>query len=98
MDVFILITRISSMTLTVLLAPEYTIQAFAWGLVAGSSSLVLLYTLYFYFQFKKKKAMMKNREIHRDDPLLLLPFDSLYDFLPRKIEGQVIFTVLEASR
>ena len=42
--------------------------------------------------------MLKNREIHRDDPLLLLPFDSLYDFLPRKIEGQVIFTVLEASR
>jgi hypothetical protein len=86
------------MTLTVLLAPEYTIQAFAWGLVAGSSSLVLLYTLYFYFQFKKKKTLMKNRELHPDDPLLLLPFDSLFDFLPRKIEGQVTFTFLGTSR
>jgi hypothetical protein len=53
-----------------------------------------LYWLYFYQQFQQKAKLLKNKELHVNDPLLALPFDSLSDFLPRKLQGQVRIIML----
>lgn len=33
--------------------------------------------------------MLKDRELHNNDPLLALPFDSIVDFFPKRVIGQV---------
>ncbi len=66
----------------------------AYAQFAVSTILVVLYWLYFHQQFQKKAELLKNRELHADDPLLALPFDSLLDFFPKRIEGQVCICFL----
>ena len=88
-DLGIVIVRISSFALTVAYAPQYAIKAFAYGGILGSTVMVVFFTVFFFFEFRTKRELLKNRELHKDDPRLALPFDSLLDFLPRRIQGQV---------
>lgn len=85
--------RVGTLVVTVLYYPAYTIRTMAYGQLAVSSILVTLYWFYFYREFQKKAELVKNKELHKDEPLLALPFDSLRDFLPKKLEGQVRITV-----
>jgi len=87
-DLGIVIVRISSFALTVAYAPQYAIKAFAYGGILGSTVMVVFFTVFFFFEFRTKRELLKNRELHKDDPRLALPFDSLLDFLPRRIQGQ----------
>lgn len=87
-DCIMMIMRVGTLVVTVLYFPEYTIRAMAYGQIGVSTTLLSLYWLYFYQQFQLKAKLLKNRELHANDPLLALPFDSLSDFLPRRLEGQ----------
>nr|CAG4641627.1 EOG090X04LH [Eurycercus lamellatus] len=89
-DCILLITRVGTLVVAVLYYPAYTIKAMAYCQFTVSTSLLVLYWAYFHLQFRKKAELVKNKELHRDDPLLALPFDSLQDFLPKKIEGQTL--------
>lgn len=89
--------RVGTLVVTVLYFPAYTIRTMAYGQFVVSSILVALYWFYFYQEFQKKAVLVKDRELHKDDPLLVLPFDSLRDFLPKKLEGQVGVTVRNFS-
>lgn len=88
-DCVLLFIRIGVLVITVLYFPAYTIVAMAYGQFVISFTLLALYWFYFYKEFQKKAELMKNRELHADDPLLALPFDSLVDFLPKRLQGQV---------
>jgi len=79
---------------TVLYYPEYIIKSFAFGQALSSTCYVVVHWIFFWNQFRQKAELMKNREQHKDNPLLALPFNSLRDFLPRKIEGKVNQTVV----
>lgn len=87
-DCVTLASRISILVIIVLYYPSHTIKSFAYGQATASIFLVIAYWTYFGFQFRQKAIVMKNRELHPNDPLLALPFNSLTDFLPRKLEGQ----------
>nr|CAG4636943.1 EOG090X04LH [Ceriodaphnia reticulata] len=89
-DCVMMFIRVGTLVITVLYYPAYTIRIMAYGQIAVSTILVVLYWLYFYQQFQKKAELLKNRELHADDPLLALPFDSLLDFLPKRVEGQTL--------
>lgn len=84
-----MLIRVATLVVTVLWYPAYTIKSMAYGQLAVSTILVSLYWFYFFREFTKKAELLKHRELHRDDPLLALPFNSLLDFLPRKLQGQV---------
>jgi len=84
-----LAARIGILVVIVLYYPAHTIKSFAYGQATASTLLLVSYWAYFWYQFHKKAILMKNRELHKNDPLLVLPFSSLKDFLPRKLEGQV---------
>ncbi len=88
-DLVLMFIRVGILVVTVLYYPAYTIRSMAYGQLAVSTTLLALYWLYFHLEFQKKAEYVKNRELHRDDPLLDLPFDSVRDFLPKKIVGQV---------
>ena len=92
-DCVTLASRISILVIIVLYYPSHTIKSFAYGQATASIFLVIAYWTYFGFQFRQKAIVMKNRELHPNDPLLALPFNSLTDFLPRKLEGQVSYHV-----
>ena len=81
--------RIGTLVVTVLYFPSYTIKSMAYGQFAVSTTLVVLYWIYFHLQFQKKALLLKNKKQHRDDPLLKLPFNSVRDFLPKRVDGQV---------
>ena len=84
--------KISTLVATVLLRPEHTIKAFAFGQLAASISLVTLYAWHFRQELNKKQIAVKNKDSRPDDPLLALPFDTMRDFLPKRLEGQVYNT------
>lgn len=81
--------RVGTLVIAVLYYPAYTIRAVAYGQLAVSTILVVLYWLYFYTEFQKKRKLAINRSSHTDDPLLALPFDSLRNFMPQNVPGQV---------
>lgn len=81
--------RVGSLVVSVLYFPAYTIKTIAAGQFLISTVLVLLYWIYFHQEFKKKAKLVKNKDLYPDEPLLSLPFDSLFDFLPKKIQEQV---------
>nr|CAG4650908.1 EOG090X04LH [Simocephalus serrulatus] len=87
-DCVMMFIRVGTLVVTVLYYPAYTIRTMAYGQLVVSSILVTLYWFYFYREFQKKAELVKNKELHKDDPLLALHFDSLRDFLPKKLEGQ----------
>jgi len=87
-DCIMLAARIGILVVIVLYYPAHTIKSFAYGQATASTLLLVSYWAYFWYQFHKKAILMKNRELHKNDPLLVLPFSSLKDFLPRKLEGQ----------
>lgn len=88
-DCVMMFIRVGSLVVSVLYFPAYTIKTIAVGQFVISTVLVLLYWIYFHQEFKKKIKLAKNKDLHHDDPLLALPFDSLFDFLPKKIQEQV---------
>jgi hypothetical protein len=81
--------RVGSLVVSVLYFPAYTIKTIAVGQFVISSVLVVLYWIYFHQEFKKKAKLVKNKDVYPDDPLLALPFDSLLDFLPKRIQENV---------
>lgn len=85
-----LFLRVVTLVVTVLYYPAYTIRSMAYGQLAVSTTLLVLYWVYFHLEFQKKAKLQKNKKQHRNDPLLSLPFNSVADFLPRRIEGQVM--------
>jgi len=87
-DLTVLLVRMALLAIIVLYFPSQTINSFAYGQVFSSVTYVAVYWLFFWNEFRKKALLMKNREQHRDDPLLALPFDSVRDFLPRRLEGE----------
>jgi len=87
-DCIMLVARIGILVVIVLYYPAHTIKSFAYGQATGSTILLVAYWAYFWYQFRQKAMLVKNRELHQNNPLLALPFSSLKDFLPRKLEGQ----------
>jgi len=87
-DCIMLAARVGILVVIVLHYPSYTIKSFAYGQATASTILLVAYWAYFWYQFRQKAILMKNRELHQNNPLLALPFNSLKDFLPRKLEGQ----------
>nr|CAG4644725.1 EOG090X04LH [Leptodora kindtii] len=87
-DCVMMAFKIFPLAATVLVCPEHTLKAFAIGHLAASFSLVTLYAWYFRRKLAKKHIAVKNKESQPNDPLLTLPFDSMRDFLPRKLTGQ----------
>lgn len=75
--------RVGILVGTVIYFPECTIRTTAYGQLVVSTVLVVFYWAFFHFEFKKKAEVVKNRELHKNDPLSLLPFSSLREFLPR---------------
>ena len=92
-----LAARVGILVVIVLHYPSYTIKSFAYGQATASTILLVAYWAYFWYQFRQKAILMKNRELHQNNPLLALPFNSLKDFLPRKLEGQVHSNILISS-
>jgi len=88
LDLSILAIRMGIFAITVLYYPEYIIKSAAFGQAFSSICYVVVHWIFFWNQFRQKAELMKNREQHKDNPLLALPFNSLRDFLPRKIEGK----------
>lgn len=87
-DCVMMFIRVGSLVVSVLYFPAYTIKTIAAGQFLISTVLVLLYWIYFHQEFKKKAKLVKNKDLYPDEPLLSLPFDSLFDFLPKKIQEQ----------
>ena len=96
-DCIMLVARIGILVVIVLYYPAHTIKSFAYGQATGSTILLVAYWAYFWYQFRQKAMLVKNRELHQNNPLLVLPFSSLKDFLPRKLEGQVWSNILITS-
>ncbi|XP_059351439.1 protein RFT1 homolog isoform X2 [Daphnia carinata] len=88
-DCVMMLIRVGTLVVSVLYYPAYTIKATACGQVAVSTVLVVLYWFYFYQQFQRKANLIKNKDLHKDDPLLALPLNSVLDFFPKRIQGQV---------
>nr|CAG4647834.1 EOG090X04LH [Moina brachiata] len=82
-DLVMMFIRVGILVGTVIYFPECTIRTTAYGQLVVSTVLVVFYWAFFHFEFKKKAEIVKNRELHRNDPLALLPFSSLREFLPR---------------
>jgi hypothetical protein len=93
-DCVMMFIRVGTLVVSVLYFPAYTIKTMACGQFVVSTVLVVLYWIYFHQEFQKKAKVVKNKDLHPDDPLLALPFDSLRDFLPRKIQDQVGIHIL----
>lgn len=79
--------RVGILVITVLYYPENTIRTIAYGQLVISTFLVVSYWLYFHFEFKKKQEALKNRELHKGNPLIDLPFNSVVDFLPSNLSS-----------
>nr|CAG4650093.1 EOG090X04LH [Sida crystallina] len=89
-DIFAVFVLVSSTTLTALYAPKYIIRVVAYGDVLGAVGMLLIFVVYFHCDFRKKKQLLAKKRLKEtlsgdDDLLLLLPFDSLSDFLPQRI-------------
>jgi len=89
-DCVMMFIRVGTLVVSVLYFPAYTIKTMACGQFVVSTVLVVLYWIYFHQEFKKKAELVKNKDLYPDDPLLALPFDSLRDFLPKRIQDQVL--------
>nr|CAG4640795.1 EOG090X04LH [Eulimnadia texana] len=90
MDCVFMAIKTFSLAFTVAWFPSYAIESFALGQLAASITFVISYALYFQLQFLEKAQLMKDRELHEDNPLLQLPFDTMMDFLPRKLAAQPV--------
>lgn len=88
-DCIMLAARIGILVVIVFYYPSQTIKSFAYGQATASVFLLVAYWAYFWYQFHQKAILMKNRELHQNNPLLALPLSSLKDFLPRRLEGEV---------
>ncbi|KAI9565003.1 hypothetical protein GHT06_008745 [Daphnia sinensis] len=87
-DCVMMLIRVGTLVVSVLYYPAYTIKAMACGQMAVSTVLVVLYWFYFHQQFQMKAKLIKNKDLHPDDPLLALPLNSVLDFLPKRIKGE----------
>jgi len=87
-DCIMLAARIGILVVIVFYYPSQTIKSFAYGQATASVFLLVAYWAYFWYQFHQKAILMKNRELHQNNPLLALPLSSLKDFLPRRLEGE----------
>jgi len=87
-DLSILVIRIGLLVIVVFYSPSNIIMSFAYGQAFASTFYVVVHWGFFWHQFRQKAELMKNREQHKDHPLLALPLDSIKDFLPGKIEGK----------
>lgn len=92
-----MIIRVGTLVVSVLYYPAYTIKAMACGQMAVSTVLVVLYWLYFHREFQIKATLAKCKDLQSDDPLLALPFNSVLDFFPKTIQGQVCMKLITLS-
>nr|CAG4649263.1 EOG090X04LH [Scapholeberis mucronata] len=87
-DCILLLIRVGTLVVTVLYYPVYTIRSMAYGQLAVSSVLLISYWLFFHKEFQQKAKLVKDKELYVGNPLLTLPFDSLTDFFPKRLQGQ----------
>lgn len=94
-----ILVKIGTLAMVVLYYPAYTIRAMAYGQLVVSTIPVVLYWFYFYTELRKKRKLVKSKKLPKNNSLLALPFDSLHNFMPQSIPGQVsiIFNILSTT-